>query len=105
MQTQKAKESNYHAFGSDDMFASERPQKKSIADRLESSKQVFGKIGSFFSNSVKNIVKHKEARGAPAKSALVEATIAIVRTSRKRITSRMGSDRISSRFRAKSAKV
>lgn len=60
MQVYKAKESNYHAFGSDDMFQNERPQKKTLSDRLEGSKQVFGKIGSFFSNSVKSIVKTKD---------------------------------------------
>lgn len=60
MYESKITESNYHAFGSDDMFQSERPQKKTLADRLETSKQVFGKIGTFFSNSMKNIVSHKD---------------------------------------------
>ena len=51
------KESNIHAFGSDDMFTDERQQKKTISTTLESGKQALGKIGTFFTKSVKNIVK------------------------------------------------
>lgn len=61
MQEIRSKESNYYAFGSDDMFQSERPQKKSLSDRMEGGKQVFSKIGTFFGNSVRSIVKMKDA--------------------------------------------
>lgn len=57
----KTKDTNYYAFGSDDMFQNERPQKKTFSDRVESGKQVLGKFGNFFTNSVRNIVKSKES--------------------------------------------
>lgn len=53
----------YEAFGSDDINGSGKKNKKRFfGGKLESGKFVFGKIGNFFSNNVKKLVRGRSRR-------------------------------------------
>lgn len=61
IETRTNNKSAFTAFGSDDMFQEKRQPKKNLNDHLENGKEVLGKIGSFFSNSVRKITQKKES--------------------------------------------
>ena len=47
--------STFEAFGSDDMFQDERPKTKNLDDHLQSGKELLGKVGNFFTSSVRKL--------------------------------------------------
>lgn len=51
--------STMEAFGSDDMFQEQRPKTKNLEDHLQNGKELLGKMGNFFTNSVRSLTTKK----------------------------------------------
>ena len=60
MKEKKKQETDYFAFGSDDLTTDKRQEDNKLKETLTQGKQMFQKFGSFLGNSIKNIAKPKK---------------------------------------------